>query len=184
MPDRAVFLDRDGTLIVEKNYLSDPDDIELIPDAIEALNMLADSGFKLILVTNQSAIGRGMFDLARLDEIHARFEHLLAQGGARLDGIYFCPHHPDDDCECRKPKTGMVRQAAREFDVDADRSFMIGDNLADIELGRNMNGQSLLVRTGYGTVLERERVAEPDYVVDDVLSAAQLICGLPNKEGR
>jgi len=179
MPDRAIFLDRDGTLIVEKNYLSDPDDVELLPSAVEALKLLEAAGFKLILVTNQSAIGRGMFDEARLGEIHLRLEQILAAENLKLDGIYYCPHHPDDACECRKPAIGMVSRAERELDVVSSKSFMIGDNLADIELARNMGATSILVRTGYGTLLEQERVADSDYVVDDILAAAQQICALP-----
>jgi D-glycero-D-manno-heptose 1,7-bisphosphate phosphatase len=178
MPDRAVFLDRDGTLIVEKNYLSDPDDIELIPGAVEALKLLEAAGFKLILVTNQSAIGRGMFDEARLAEIHQRLENILAADNLKLDGIYYCPHHPDDGCECRKPATGMPTRAERDLSVVPGMSFMIGDNLADIKLAQNIGATSLLVRTGYGKILEQERVADADYVVDDILAAAQQICAL------
>lgn len=178
MLDRAVFLDRDGTLIVEKNYLSDPDDVELIPGAIEALKLLEASGFKLVLVTNQSAIGRGMFDEVRLAEIHRRLEQILADDNLKLDGIYYCPHHPDDTCPCRKPATGMVKMAERDLSVVPGKSFMIGDNFADIELARNIGATSLLVRTGYGMKLGQKRVEDADYVVDDILAAAQQICVL------
>jgi D-glycero-D-manno-heptose 1,7-bisphosphate phosphatase len=178
MPNRAVFLDRDGTLIVEKNYLSDPNDVELITGAVEALKLLEAAGFTLILVTNQSAIGRGMFDEARLGEIHQRLEQILAADNLKLDGIYYCPHHPDDGCKCRKPATRMVSRAERELGVVSGKSFMIGDNLSDIALARNIGATSLLVRTGYGTILEQERVADADYVVDDILAAAQQICAL------
>jgi D-glycero-D-manno-heptose 1,7-bisphosphate phosphatase len=178
MPDRAVFLDRDGTLIVEKHYLSDPEDVELIPGAVEALKLLEAAGFKLILVTNQSAIGRGMFDETRLGEIHSRLGQILAADDLVLDGMYYCPHHPDDGCDCRKPATGMPRRAEQELSVASTDSFMIGDNLADIGLARNIGATSLLVRTGYGTILEQQRVAHADYVVDDILAAAQQICAL------
>ena len=178
MRERAVFFDRDGTLIVEKHYLSDPDEIELFPGTVEALKTLKTAGFKLIVVTNQSAIGRGIIDESRLEQIHAKFRKLLSEHDVAVDDIYHCPHLPDDGCECRKPNTGMGDTASEDHSIDLSRSFVVGDNLGDVGLGRNMHAQSILVRTGYGAKIESEAVAVAHHVVDDVLAAAHLICNL------
>lgn len=176
MHDRAVFIDRDGTLIVEKHYLSDPNDVELLPGTIEALKMLRSADFKLIVVTNQSAIARGIINEQRLEEIHIRFRELLAEHDVIVDDIYHCPHGPDDHCECRKPKTGMGETARQEHSIDLSKSFVIGDNLGDIGMGRNLGAQSILVRTGYGAKIEADGVAGAHHIVDDVLAAARQIC--------
>lgn len=172
---RFVALDRDGTVIVERHYLSDPDQVELLDGAVPGLQRLRDLGLGLVLVTNQSAIGRGMFDHERLALIHQRLSELLATHGVRFDGMYYCPHTPDEGCACRKPKTEMLRLAATELGFDPRRSFVIGDKNCDIELGRNAGATTLLVRTGYGSELEETRRINPDYVVDDLDHAALLI---------
>jgi D-glycero-D-manno-heptose 1,7-bisphosphate phosphatase len=172
---RFVALDRDGTVIVERHYLSDPDQVELLNGAVSGLRRLRDLGLGLVLVTNQSAIGRGMFDHQRLALIHQRLSELLATHGIRFDGMYYCPHTPDEGCACRKPKTEMLRLAAKELGFDPRRSFVIGDKNCDIELGRNAGATTVLVRTGYGSGLEETREINPDYVVDDLDHAALLI---------
>ncbi len=176
MRNRAVFLDRDGTLIVEKHYLSEPADVELLPGAVEALKLMKSAGFKLILVTNQSAIGRGIFDESRLGEIHAKFEMLLAEQDIMLDSIHYCPHLPTDNCDCRKPSSGMADKAQILHSIDFEKSFVVGDNLGDVGLGKNIGAKSILVRTGYGAKIESQAVADAHLVVDDVLTAAQNIC--------
>ena len=176
MRDRAVFLDRDGTLIVEKHYLSDPDDIELLPGTVEALKLLKSAGLMLIIVTNQSAIGRGFIREQRLAEIHARFSDLLAEQGVSVDEIYYCPHVPDENCECRKPKTGMGDRARQERSIDLTKSYVVGDNLGDIGLGHNIGATSILVRTGYGSKIESKELADECLIVDDILAAANHIC--------
>ena len=176
MRNRAVFLDRDGTLIAEKHYLSNPDDVELLPGAVEALKLMKSAGYKLILVTNQSAIGRGIFDESRLTEIHAKFEKLLAEQDIALDAIHYCPHLPSDACECRKPNSGMAEQAQISHSIDFENSFVVGDNLGDVGLGKNIGAKSILVRTGYGAKIESQAVSDAYIVVDDVLAAAQNIC--------
>ena len=133
---RFVLLDRDGTINVERGHLTDPDRIELIDGAAEALRDLAARGFGLVVVTNQSPIGRGMMDRARLAEIHERLTRELAARGARLDGIYFCPHHPDAGCACRKPATGMAEQASAEHGFEPSECFVVGDSEGDIGLAR------------------------------------------------
>jgi D-glycero-D-manno-heptose 1,7-bisphosphate phosphatase len=172
---RFVLLDRDGTVMVEKHYLADPEGVELIPGAAAALRRLARRGLGLAVVTNQSGVGRGYFDLARLAEIHRRLETLLDREGVRLDGIFFCPHHPDADCACRKPRTGLVERAARLLDFDPGRAFVVGDLPSDVALARALSATSVLVRTGHGARTAAGGEAAPDHVVDDLPAAAALI---------
>lgn len=172
---RFVALDRDGTIIVERHYLSDPDLVELLPGAASGLRQLRELGLGLVVVTNQSPIGRGYFDETRLELIHQRLVELLAAEGVELDGVYFCPHTPDDNCSCRKPRPGMLKLAAQELNFELPDCFVIGDNTCDIELGRRVRATTFLVRTGYGAQVAAESVASPDYVVDDLQGAAQVI---------
>ncbi len=131
----AVFLDRDGTLIVDKHYLSKPDQLEFLPNAIAGLKQFQALGLKLIVVTNQSGIARGYFTPEDLASVHASLLAMANEAGTPISGIYHCPHGPDSTCACRKPATGMVEQAAREHNIDIKRSIMIGDKPADVELG-------------------------------------------------
>ena len=172
---RFVVLDRDGTLIEEKHYLSDPDAVELIRGAGAALRRLEDLGLGLVVVTNQSGVGRGLFSPERLAEIHARLEALLADEGVRLAGIYACPHHPDVGCACRKPRTALLERAARELGFEPRRAFVVGDLASDVELGRAVGATTLLVRTGHGAREIDAGAARPDHVVGDLAEAAELI---------
>lgn len=146
----CIFFDRDGTLIEERNYMSDPEQAVLIPGAAEAVRMARAAGYLAVVLTNQSGVGRGYFSMEDVEAVHRRIEEMLAAEGARLDGIYICPHAPEEDCGCRKPRTGLVERAARELDIDLARSWMIGDKAADIELAANAGMKSVLVMTGYG----------------------------------
>jgi len=175
MTRRFALLDRDGTIIVEKHYLADPDGVELIDGAAEGLRRLRSLGLGLAVVTNQSAIGRGIIDRPRLAEIHERLTGILADEGVVLDGLFFCPHTPDDACACRKPRPGLVERAAATLGFDATRSFVIGDMRSDIELGRGVGATTLLVRSGYGARTEAEATASPDHVVDGLPEAAAVI---------
>jgi D-glycero-D-manno-heptose 1,7-bisphosphate phosphatase len=130
-PRRLALIDRDGTIIVDKVYLSDPDGIEFAPGAVEGLRLLRDAGFTLALMTNQSGIARGYFDLAALGRIHDRLQSMLAAEGLQLKAIYFCPHGPDDGCDCRKPKPGMVRAAMRDLGFGPHEVVVVGDSDAD-----------------------------------------------------
>ena len=170
-----VVLDRDGTVIVGRNYLSNPDQVELIPGAAVSLRTLSQLGLGLIIATNQSGIGRGYFDQLTLGHIHERLCSLLETEGVRLDGIYYCPHTPDEACRCRKPEVGMLDQAASQVGLDPTASFVVGDNWSDIELGSRVGATTLLVRTGYGTQVEADQSVKPDYVVDDIAQAATVI---------
>jgi D-glycero-D-manno-heptose 1,7-bisphosphate phosphatase len=181
---RFVILDRDGTIIVERHYLSDPQGVELMPGVTSGLQQLGNLGLGLVLVTNQSGVGRGLFDVARLNLIHARLCDLLRTEGVHLGGIYYCPHTPEDHCDCRKPRTGLVERAALELDFDPHAAFVVGDKPCDIELGRRLGATTFLVRTGYGSEVERATLAIPDYVVDGVWEAAQVIARLLTTNGR
>ena len=182
MSRRAAFLDRDGTLIVERHYLSDPDGVALLPGAAAGLRGLRALGFGLVVVTNQSGLGRGLFDQGRLDQVHARLTSLLAQHAIELDGIYVCPHHPNAGCGCRKPQPGLVLQAASDLGLDVERSIVVGDKACDVGLGRAVGARAFLVRTGYGAEVEQQSrsVAKPsgsaaNAVVDDLRALAELL---------
>jgi len=174
-PRRFVVLDRDGTVILERNYLSDPEQVELLPGAAGALRQLRRMGLGLVLMTNQSAIGRGFFTEQRLGDIHQRLTQLLAAEGVRLDGIYYCPHTPEEGCHCRKPQPGLVEQAARELGFDPRASVVIGDKPCDLELGRQVGATTVLVHTGYGAQMAPRCQGIADYVVDDLAAAVPVI---------
>jgi histidinol-phosphate phosphatase family protein len=133
---RAVFLDRDGTISRDVPYCSQPDDFELLSGAAEGIKLLNEYGFKVVVVTNQSGIARGYFTEGMLARIHDKMQKELAKHGARVDAIYYCPHHPDENCGCRKPKPKMVLQASLDLDIDLSQSYVIGDSEMDVELAR------------------------------------------------
>ena len=175
--NRVVVLDRDGTLNVEVHYLSLPEQVELLPGVVDGLRALRSAGCRLVVVTNQSAIGRGYFDEERLVAIHDRLRALLAEHDVTLDAIYHCPHRPDDGCGCRKPGPLLVERAAADLGFDPARSFVVGDKPCDIDLGRGVGATTILVRTGYGAAHEAAGDATPDFVVDDLPAAARVIIG-------
>ena len=181
--NRIVLIDRDGTINVEQNYLSDPGQIELLPQAADGIKILRELGLKIAIITNQSGIGRGFFDLKRLEEIHNRLHEVLREYKTKVDAIYFCPHLPEDNCECRKPLTELATRAAADFNADLSKSFMIGDNICDVELGKNIGAMTILVRTGYGKTVEQEKLAAPDYTVENLFEAANLIKGILENDG-
>lgn len=176
--DGTVFLDRDGTLNREKHHLSNPDDLELLPGVAEGLRALQSHGFRLVVITNQSPIGRGMFDESRLIEIHQRLAAMLSQGGeVTIDGWYWCPHLPDAGCQCRKPEIGMLIQAQKELGVNLQRSWMVGDKLIDTQAGKRAGARTVLVATGYGSQQFElpKRPKSVDFFVPSMLEAAKLI---------
>jgi D-glycero-D-manno-heptose 1,7-bisphosphate phosphatase len=175
MKRRFVILDRDGTIIVERHYLSDPDQVELLPEVVNGLRAMQKMGLGLVVVTNQSGIGRGFFDEARLSRIHHRMNELLDAEGVALDALYFCPHVPEDECACRKPRPGLIELAAAELDFDPQDCFVIGDKACDIELGQRVGGTTFLVQTGYGAQEAVAMTTRPDYIVNDLWAASQVI---------
>ena len=172
----AVFLDRDGTIIEEVEYLADPKDVQLIPGAVEGLTLLQEAGFALIVVTNQSGIARGFYSEMEYEAVARKLADLLAVEGLRLDSTRFCPHHPErsGDCPCRKPGTGMHRAATEDLGLDTTRSYFIGDRLRDLLPALELGGKGILVRTGYGSQ-EEEGLPPAFQVADDLLQAARLI---------
>ena len=170
-----VFLDRDGTLIEEKHYLCDPAHVVLLPHVVAGLSLLKRLEAKLIMVSNQSGIGRGYYTEADLQAVNARMAELLAPHGIQLDAMYHCPHAPNQPCTCRKPATGMVQQAIQEHGYRLNNTFVIGDKACDLELGLAINAQSILVQTGHKASPATKHLAH--FVATDLLQAAQWIEG-------
>jgi D-glycero-D-manno-heptose 1,7-bisphosphate phosphatase len=174
----AVFLDRDGTINEEVEYLNDPQQLRLIPGAAQAIRDLNEAGVPVILTTNQAGIGRGYFSEDTVRAIHQELSSRLAAHGAHLDAIYHCPHHPDEGCDCRKPRPGMLIRAAEEHGLDLGQSFVAGDKVSDLDAGRRVGCRTVLVLTGYGS---EQRDAfdqcgfQPDHVSDDLLAAVGWI---------
>lgn len=175
MKKRAVFLDRDGTVCEEVNYLSRAEDLRIFPFAAEAIKLLKDNEFLVILITNQSGIARKFFNEEDLHKIHQKLKEELTKSNAELDAIYFCPHVSTDNCFCRKPKTGLIKQALRDFDIDVKNSWMIGDKAIDIETGLRAKIKTALVLTGYGREEFEKLEQKPDLVAKILYDAANLI---------
>lgn len=173
---RAAFIDRDGTLIEECGDLGDPAGVVLIPGAANAVQRLQEAGLRVVLVTNQAGIAKGLFSFEDYRAVHARLEQLLAERGVQLDGAYMCPHHPDvgGPCECRKPAEGMYRQAEGELGVDLTRSFYVGDRWRDVAVTESIGGTPFLVRTGaggQGAPDGKERVADLAEATERILAS-------------
>ena len=151
MTTGAIFLDRDGVLIENRpDYVKAWEEVEIFPHTFAAMRKLAQTGRPIVMVTNQSAVGRGIITAGFVDEVHRRLIAEVEANGGRIDAVYFCPHHPKEICLCRKPSPGMLRQAAQEWDLDLNASFMVGDAVSDIETARAVGTQGILVRTGRG----------------------------------
>ncbi|MBC8324590.1 MAG: HAD family hydrolase [Verrucomicrobia subdivision 3 bacterium] len=175
---RAVFLDRDGTLNIERHYLHDPNQLEIIPGTGSALRRLMDAGFALFIVTNQSGIGRGYYQEADMHAVNEKMAKTLATDGVRFEKIYFAPESPEAESLGRKPSPKFLQDAAAEFDIDLAQSYMIGDKTADLQCGWNAGvKKSILVRTGYGAELEISdpTTVAPAAIVDDISAAADWI---------
>ncbi|MBF0170376.1 MAG: HAD family hydrolase, partial [Nitrospinae bacterium] len=173
----AVFLDRDGCINVEDHYITDIARFRLYPWSVDALRRLQEAGFALVVVTNQGGIAKGLTPVALVEETHALLRRWLAEAGIAIDRIDYCPHHPDSGhpvlslpCDCRKPEPGMILRAVEELNLDLSRSYVVGDKLSDVALGKNLGVTSLLVRTGFGEKHEGKIVPgdplAPNAVVD------------------
>ena len=171
-PRKAVFLDRDGTLIEEVNFLSKVNDLNVFPYTFEAVKLLKDAGFLVFVVTNQSGIGRGIFDA---DAMHAIHEELQSRLAGMIDAFYFCPHLPCDGCTCRKPSLGMIEWAAADFPIEFEGSWVIGDKRIDVETGRNAGVRSAMVMTGYGRSHVGRLEIAPDVIAEDLLEAVRAM---------
>ena len=179
--NKAVFLDRDGTIAKDAHYCCHPEDFVLFAQAAEVIKLLNKRGFKVIIITNQSGIGQGYLSEETLGEIHKKMAEELAREGASVDGIYYCPHHPDDNCNCRKPKPSLILQAARDFDVDMEHSFMVGDRQKDIDLGKAVGCRTILVGA---LPLVNNAGALPDALVSDLAELPYAIFKLQAGTGK
>ena len=170
-----VVLDRDGTVVIDRGYLGEPAGLEFEPGAAEGLKLLSICGYRLIVITNQSGVGRGLFTLEQLHAMNARLKVMVESAGARLEGIYFCPHAPEADCGCRKPSLGLLRQAASELGFDSASAIVVGDRQTDIEFGRRAGATTVLIRNHR----PYEKLAyPPDIVACNLLEAAKALVSL------
>lgn len=172
---KSIFLDRDGTICEEVNYLSRPEDLRLFSFSAAAVKLLNENGFLVILITNQSGIARGFFDEKTLHEIHAKLKEELAESDAKLDAVYFCPHNSTDNCDCRKPKTGMIERAKQDFSLDLENSWIIGDKAIDVETGFNAQIKTALVLTGYGDTEVEKLTKKPDLTAQNLLQLVKML---------
>ncbi len=180
-PRRAVFLDRDG--VINKRpaphcYVTSPKELTILPNAAEAIRLLKAHGFLTIVVTNQAGVRRGVMRLEELEVVHRALRQELARRGAALDAVYCCPHAPSDDCDCRKPKDGLLRRAAREMGVDLSRSFMVGDSFSDVLAGHRAGCVTILVGSADASDSPQKQnagEAVPDYVATDLRQAARIM---------
>ncbi len=183
---KAIFLDRDGTLIETVPYLSRLSQIKLINGVPEALSLLKGKGYSLVVVTNQSGVARGFFDMNFVLESHRRIQLLLEEAAVAVDAFYFCPHHPTEgdppyrvDCNCRKPKAGLVLRAVSDLGIELEGSWVVGDDLPDLMMARNLGLPFVLLRSGYGRMLEEggllPSLRREEWIADDLLAAACLI---------
>jgi len=182
----AVFLDRDGTINEEVGYVNHITRFKLIPEAIEGIKLINKIGLLCIVITNQGGVAKGFFDEKFLNKLHNRMLWLLKKNGARIDGIYYCPHHPHGSvkkysipCKCRKPATGLIEQALRDFNISLKNSYYIGDQRRDIEFGKRLGLTTILVKTGYGLgeimFKKFNKKLKPDYIAENLLDAARWI---------
>ncbi len=184
--NKAVFLDRDGTVNEEVGYLRDLKQLRLIPGAGAAIRKLNDAGILVVLVTNQSGVARGYFPESLVHEAHALLRKMLEDDGARIDGIYFCPHHPTEgstaytrECDCRKPGTGLIDRAARDLTIDVKQSYVVGDKWSDVELGQRAGARTILVMSGFAHDdpgnRRPQRIADPDFIALTITDAVEWI---------
>jgi histidinol-phosphate phosphatase family protein len=174
--EAAVFLDRDGTVNVDFGFVARPEDVKLLPGVAEAIKRLNEADIPVFVISNQSGVGRGYYGVEAVARVNQEVESQLAKAGAKVQGFFFCPHAPEAHCECRKPKLGMLRQAQKEWEVDLEKSYVVGDKPSDAELGRNARGKGILVLSGQ---TKPEEIAswkvQPDFVAKDLLEAVEWI---------
>ena len=177
MASPAVFLDRDGTIIEDAGYVHEPGKVKLLSGAAQAIRQLNEHGFLVVVVSNQSGIGRGLYTVADYTAVQRRLTELLEAHGAHLDGAYFCPHHPrfTGPCECRKPEVKLFRDAAQALDIDFTRSWWVGDRLSDVQPAAALGGKAILVATGEGNLHQGQARAHGVTVVADLAAAAAEI---------
>ena len=167
-----MFLDRDGTMIVDKEYIGHPDHVELLPGAAHGLKLLAQKKFLLIVVSNQSGVGRGYFSQKDVENVHHRIQQLLAAQGVKIERFYYCPHRPEENCCCRKPSAELVLAAAKFFDIDLTRSFFVGDKDLDVQTGLAAGCKTVLINSGQ---YEIDKSVKPNFICKNLFEAAEWI---------
>lgn len=172
----VALVDRDGTIIEDRHYLSDPDEVTLLPGAAAGLRRLAQAGVRLVVISNQSGVARGKITPAQLAAVNRRMNDLLAAEMVTLDGILVCPHAPEDDCPCRKPREGLAREAAGRLGLDLAAAIVVGDKPADVGLARRLGVPAFLVGTGDGAATLRSRAVSADYAVENLEAVARICC--------
>jgi D-glycero-D-manno-heptose 1,7-bisphosphate phosphatase len=188
MKRAAVFLDRDGTINEQMGYINHISRFHLLDGAAKAIRSLNEADIPVVVVTNQSGLARGYFPVELLEQVHLKMNELLIEEGARIDGLFVCPHHRQakreefrKNCNCRKPKTGLLEQAALEMNIDLDRSFMVGDRFSDIRCGASAGTKTILVLTGYGRgdlkYIKAEEKVQPDFIAENLSGAVSWILG-------
>lgn len=185
MVQGGIFLDRDGTINDEVHYLSSPSQLRLLPGSADAIREANDAGLPVFIITNQSGIARGVLTEQQLEEIHRELFSMLGKHRARITASYYCPHHPDlgvgiyrTECDCRKPKAGMIMKAVKEFGIDPTHSFVIGDRMIDVQTGKAVGASTILVLTGYGREeleLCKQNGIEADHVSENLYDAMQVV---------
>ena len=183
MSTPTVFLDRDGTINIEKNYLYRIKDWEWIPGAMEAIKLFNEKGFFVVVITNQSGIARGLYSEEDVDSLHNFVSQQIRSYGGKIDKYYYCPHYPNHEegnCYCRKPLPGMILDASRDLDIDLNRSWIVGDKVSDIQAGKNLNLRNILVLTGHGEK-EKDLLSNENQVVcNNILEAAHFVLSASN----
>jgi D-glycero-D-manno-heptose 1,7-bisphosphate phosphatase len=172
MNDKVVILDRDGTMVIDRGYLDDPAGLEFLPGAAEGLRSLQSQGYRLVVITNQSGVGRGLFPIERVYAMNARLELMVEQAGHKLEQIYFCPHAPVIGCECRKPGLKLMMRAATELGFDPASAIVIGDKESDVEFGQRAGAVTMLIANPESRLVPSKA---PDYVVENLREAADII---------
>ena len=174
--EKVVFLDRDGVISKDSpDHIKSWDEFHFLPNAKEGIKLLNDHGFHIVLITNQSVIARGMVTVEGLELIHNNMKMEIEKYGGKIEKIYYCPHHPDEGCDCRKPKPGMLLRAIKENNIDPTKSFMVGDRMMDVEVGKKVGCKTVIIPSELGQREMRESSIKPDYVTKDLLDTSKWI---------
>lgn len=184
--NKAVFLDRDGTIVEDVGYMASPEQIKFIPGAIEAIKMLNEAGYKVVVISNQAGVARGLVTEDMLQTIDKTLHKWILNGGAHLDGMYYCPHHPEHGvypykqaCLCRKPHPGLIKRAHRDLNIDLSQSYMIGDKASDVEAGKRAGAKTIFVTTGRGEEEKEKLNSKPDHIAESLAQAVKWLLGSP-----
>ena len=175
--EKVVFLDRDGVISKDSpDHIKSWEEFHFLPKAKDAVKLLTDNGFNVIIITNQSVIARGMTSVEELEQMHSNTVKEIEKKGGRIVDIYYCPHHPDDGCNCRKPAPGMLLQAIKDHDIDPKKSFMVGDRMMDVKVGKKVGTRSIIIPSKLGLKeMKEEKNVKPDYIAKDLYDASEWI---------